>query len=313
MCLQLRKVKGQRRLHIHEFLIDFHLLIRLGHDIAFHILHDIAMQNMLSIIQQITFRFQLKADGRVGLCDMSTGMQLIIFLLHMMINGLITHDDQSQRWTLHTSHAHAFSSQKQGKQAGIIDSHYIICNCTGIGASSHSTQFFIIIDQIMKGLFDICRRIVIDIYPFDRLFILCVIQNFVNQKLSLIIRVTCMDDLVTLLHQCHNLFHTVLFISIRNQLPVFKADRKILFFPFFIFPIILIRLTQAQKVSVCPGDNDILLTYDAADFLTAAVNRSRNRSTQLRLFRNDQRTHRIPPLHDPKQIHRIISEFSENF
>ena len=54
-----------------------------------------------------------------------------------------------------------------------------------------------------------------------------------------------------LLHQCHNLFHTVLFISIGNQLPVFKADRKILFFPFFIFSIILIRFTQAQKVSVC--------------------------------------------------------------
>ena len=68
------------------------------------------MQNMLSIIQQITFRLQLKADGCIGLCDMSTGMQLIIFLLHMIVNSLITHDDQSQRRTLHTAYTHTLSA-----------------------------------------------------------------------------------------------------------------------------------------------------------------------------------------------------------
>ena len=110
MRLQLCQIKRQRRLYVHEFLVHLHLLIRLGHDILFDILHTIAMQNMLSIIQQITFRLQLKADSCIRLFHMTIGMQLIIFLLHMIVNSLITHDDQSQRRTLHTAYTHALSA-----------------------------------------------------------------------------------------------------------------------------------------------------------------------------------------------------------
>ena len=110
MRLQLGKIKGQRWLHIHEFLINFHLLFRLGQNFAFDILHDITVQNVLAIIQKLTFGFQLKGDGGIRLLYMSSGLQLIIFLLHMIVDCFIPHDDQPQGRTLHTAHAHAFSS-----------------------------------------------------------------------------------------------------------------------------------------------------------------------------------------------------------
>lgn len=198
-----------------------------------------------------------------------------------MINGLITHD-QSQRWTLHTSHAHAFL-RKSRKTGGIIDSHYIIRNCTGIGASTHSTQFFIIIDQIMK-VFLIFAGVLSLIYTRLTGFHFVRNPEFRQSETVLIIGSPAWM-IWSHLHQCHNLFHTVLLFPSGTSFQFSKQIGRSSF-SIFIFPIILIRSRRRR----CPyaRDNDILLTYDAADFLTAAVNRSRNRSTQLRLFRNDQ-------------------------
>ena len=205
-----------------------------------------------------------------------------------MSDLFLTSHNKRKRWCLHAANMEytIISGITTDDRIGTREIHSDEPVCLAAGKCTiPQSGIILVVTQIAECLDDTLCVQRIQQNSLHRFLVAKMLENFIDQQLSLTIRITGIDDVVRLFDKLFD--NLVLFCSLffDVQLPLLRDDGQIVHHPFLIPFIILTRIALLQDMTKTPC-HDVLSTaaFNAAIFRNTFPKVFGNSATKTRFF-----------------------------